>query len=152
MRTLYEHDKVKCLVNIAHGEGFGLPLFEAARLSLPIITIPWSGQLDFLRHDSEDLFTKVAFAMKPVQDNAVWDGVVQKNSMWAYADEKSFKDALNWMVNNHEEALVTSNCLQNLIQAKFNTDKLYKGFCEAIWSPSDEELEWIDTKSTLELT
>ena len=40
MRALYEHDKVKCLVNIAHGEGFGLPLFEAARCALPIVTIP----------------------------------------------------------------------------------------------------------------
>ena len=48
MRALYEHDKVKCLVNIAHGEGFGLPLFEAARLALPVIAIPWSGQLGLL--------------------------------------------------------------------------------------------------------
>ena len=152
MRALYEHDKVKCLVNIAHGEGFGLPLFEAARLALPIITVPWSGQLDFLRHNGEDLFTKVAFAMKPVQDTAVWEGVIQKNSMWAYADEGSFKESLTWVLNNHDEALTTANKLQPLLQAKFDTEKLYKGFCEAIWSPSDEELEWLDTKSTLELT
>ena len=38
MRALYEHDKVKAMVNISHGEGFGLPLFEAARLALPIIS------------------------------------------------------------------------------------------------------------------
>ena len=31
MRALYTHDKVKAMVNISHGEGFGLPLFEAAR-------------------------------------------------------------------------------------------------------------------------
>ena len=152
MRALYEHDKIKCLVNIAHGEGFGLPLFEAARLALPIITVPWSGQLDFLRHSGEDLFTKVAFSMKPVQDHAVWEGVIQKNSMWAYADEDSFKESLTWMFNNHDEALTTAKKLQPLLQDKFDTEKLYKGFCEAIWSPSDEELEWLDTKSTLELT
>ncbi len=59
MKALYEHDKVKCLVNIAHGEGFGLPLFEAARAGLPIATIPWSGQLDFLQWDGENLFNAI---------------------------------------------------------------------------------------------
>lgn len=132
MRALYEHDKVKCLVNIAHGEGFGLPLFEAARCALPIITIPWSGQLDFLRHDGEDLFTKVGFSMQPVQQQAVWDNVIQKESMWAFADENSFKDSLSWMMNNHAEALTTAKTLQGLVETKFRAEKLYEGFCNAI--------------------
>jgi glycosyltransferase involved in cell wall biosynthesis len=132
MRALYEHDKVKCLVNIAHGEGFGLPLFEAARCALPIIAIPWSGQLDFLRHDGEDLFTKVGFSMQPVQQQAVWDNVIQKESMWAFADENSFKDSLSWMMNNHAEALTTAKTLQGLVETKFRAEKLYEGFCNAI--------------------
>ena len=132
MKALYEHNKVKCLINIAHGEGFGLPLFEAARLGLPIITIPWSGQLDFLRHNGEDLFTKVAFSMQPVQAQAVWDGVIQKESMWAFADEQSYIDALNWMVDNHDEALKTAERLKGLVGTKFREEKLYEGFCNAI--------------------
>jgi glycosyltransferase involved in cell wall biosynthesis len=137
MRALYENDKVKCLVNIAHGEGFGLPLFEAARTGLPIITIPWSGQLDFLRHDGEDLFTKVAFSMRPVQAEAVWDGVIQKESMWAFADEQSYIDALNWMVDNHDEALKTAERLKGLVETKFRAEKLYEGFCNAILGKSN---------------
>ena len=31
MTGLYNNDKIKGMINIAHGEGFGLPLFEAAR-------------------------------------------------------------------------------------------------------------------------
>ena len=139
MRALYEHDKVKCLVNIAHGEGFGLPLFEAARCALPIITIPWSGQLDFLRHDGKDLFTKVGFSMRPVQQQAVWDNVIQKESMWAYADENSFKDSLSWMLNNHAEALTTAKTLQGLVETKFRAEKLYEGFCNAILGKSHVE-------------
>ena len=29
MTALYQHPKVKGMVSISHGEGFGLPLFEA---------------------------------------------------------------------------------------------------------------------------
>lgn len=147
MKALYEHNKVKCLINIAHGEGFGLPLFEAARLGLPIITIPWSGQLDFLRHNGEDLFTKVAFSMQPVQAQAVWDGVIQKESMWAFADEQSYIDALNWMVDNHDEALKTAEKLKGLVETKFRDEKLYEGFCNAILGKSNLKPVEIDAIS-----
>jgi glycosyltransferase involved in cell wall biosynthesis len=147
MKALYEHNKVKCLINIAHGEGFGLPLFEAARLGLPIITIPWSGQLDFLRHNGEDLFTKVAFSMQPVQAQAVWDGVIQKESMWAFADEQSYIDALNWMVDNHDEALKTAEKLKGLVATKFRDEKLYEGFCNAILGKSNLKPVEIDAIS-----
>ena len=39
MVSLYKHKKIKAFINITHGEGFGLPLFEAAQAALPIITI-----------------------------------------------------------------------------------------------------------------
>jgi glycosyltransferase involved in cell wall biosynthesis len=48
MTGLYRHPKVKCLISTTHGEGFGLPLFEAAYNGLPIVTTNWSGQKDFL--------------------------------------------------------------------------------------------------------
>ena len=132
MRALYEHDKVKCLVNLAHGEGFGLPLFEAARLGLPIITLPWSGQLDFLRHDGEDLFRKVAFSMQKIQPEVVWKGVLEAEQMWAFADEESYQEALNWMVDNHDEAKQTAERLKSLVETKFREEKLFEGFCNAI--------------------
>ena len=147
MRALYEHDKIKSLVNIAHGEGFGLPLFEAARTGLPIITIPWSGQLDFLRHNDEDLFRKVAFSMQKVQQEAVWDGVVQAESMWAYADEESYREALTWMLENHAEALKTAEKLKGLVETKFRSEKLYEGFCNAILGKSNSEPVEIDAIS-----
>lgn len=142
MRGLYEHDKVKSLINISHGEGFGLPLFEAARLGLPIITIPWSGQLDFLRHDGEDLFTKVAFSMQPVQPQAVWNGVIQKEAMWAFADEESYQSALNYVYENHSKALETASVLRKNIELKFKQESLYENFCESILKtlePTDEQ-------------
>ena len=72
MSWLYSHNKVKALINIAHGEGFGLPMFEATQFGLPVVTIGWSGQLDFLVHDGKKYFAEVEFTLQPVQQEAVW--------------------------------------------------------------------------------
>ena len=45
---LYQHPTMKALINIGHGEGYGLPLFEAAYNGLPLLTVAWSGHMDFI--------------------------------------------------------------------------------------------------------
>jgi hypothetical protein len=139
MRALYEHDKVKAMVNISHGEGFGLPLFEAARLALPIISIGWSGQTDFL----EDKFLKVKHELKQVQPQAVWEGVVQADSQWAYADQGSYKMALRMMFKKHSEFLKQAEELQDHVDTNFRDEVLFAKFCDTI-SPEikfDDEVE-----------
>lgn len=126
---LYCNPKMTALINIAHGEGFGLPLFEAAREALPIITIGWSGQLDFLHHDGKDYFHSVDYALQPVQENARWKGVVEADSMWAYASPTSFKQKLRDALNGTRE---DAKALQQLVLDKFSNEKLYELFCNAI--------------------
>ena len=48
MNSLYTHEKIKSFVTFTHGEGFGMPIFEAAYHGLPVIAPAWSGQNDFL--------------------------------------------------------------------------------------------------------
>lgn len=132
MRGLYEHDKVKALVNIAHGEGFGLPLFEAARSALPVVTIPWSGQMDFLSHEGKNYFATVSHVTRPVQPEAVWKGVIEQNANWAYAEEGSYKMALQMVHDRWDEYKTQAVELQGLVNDKFNPENLYEGFCNAI--------------------
>jgi hypothetical protein len=126
---LYSHANMTALINIAHGEGFGLPLFEAAREALPIITIGWSGQLDFLHHDGKDYFHSVDYALQPVQENARWKGVIEEDSMWAYASPTSFKQKLRDALNGTRE---DAEALQGLVLDKFSDEKLYELFCNSI--------------------
>ena len=49
MNELYNHSKVKAMVSLNKGEGFGRPLLEFSMVNKPIITTKWSGQLDYLR-------------------------------------------------------------------------------------------------------
>jgi hypothetical protein len=147
MRGLYEHDKVKCLINIAHGEGYGLPLFEAARSGLPIATIPWSGQLDFLQIDGENFFNAVDCTLKPVQDEAVWDGVIQKDSMWAFADKDSYQNCLEHIMNNYEDCCEAALTLKEHIATNFSDDKLYAQFCDSVMGKSIKEPKQIEAIS-----
>jgi len=132
MAGLYTNPKIKSLVNIAHGEGFGLPMFEAAREALPIITIGWSGQLDFLHHTGKDYYSPVEFTLGPVQPHAVWEGVIQKDSMWAFADQGSYKMTLRKVFKNWDEKKKTAIELQEINANKFNDEKLYKNFVDKI--------------------
>ena len=132
MRALYEHDKIKCLVNIAHGEGFGLPLLEAARSALPIITVPWSGQMDFLRHDDVNYFAAVDYELGFVHADAIWPSVVEKDSKWAYANENSFKLALQLVHEKWDEYKEQATALQSIVSTKFNEEVLYAQFCNSI--------------------
>tara|TARA_Y100000593_G_C4307768_1_gene336637 strand:- start:585 stop:1823 length:1239 start_codon:yes stop_codon:yes gene_type:complete len=143
MSGLYTHNKIKALVNISHGEGFGLPLFEAAREALPVITVGWSGQLDFLRHSGKDYFQSVDYTMGKIQKEAVWDGVLDKESNWAYADQGSYKMTLRKTFKNWQKCKETATELAALINEKFAEEKLFTGFCDAIYKPDTELEEWV---------
>ena len=143
MRGLYEHDKVKAIVNISHGEGFGLPLFEAARYCLPVITVGWSGQTDFL----SDKFLKVKHELKNVQPEAVWAGVIEADSQWAYADQGSFKMALRMMYKNYDQFVEQAKELQDHVETNFNDEVLYSNFVNHF---IEEEIDIDDWLSELE--
>ena len=51
INELYNHPKVKSMVSLTKGEGFGRPLLEFSLTNKPVIASGWSGQMDFLNPD-----------------------------------------------------------------------------------------------------
>ena len=47
MNELYNHPKVKAMVSMTKGEGYGRPLAEFGLSKKPIIASGWSGQCRF---------------------------------------------------------------------------------------------------------
>ena len=141
LHSLYHHPKIKSFVTLTHGEGFGLPLFEAAYSGLPIIAPDWSGHVDFLYAPQKDkkgrlknkaMFANVDYTMQPIQKEVVWDGVPVKDSMWCYADGVSYKRKLRDMYDNHSKYIGMSKKLKKHINKHFNAEDKYDEFVEAI--------------------
>ena len=128
MTGLYSHSKIKCLISTTHGEGFGLPFFEAASAGLPVIAPDWSGHMDFMsitdkRNGKQTpLFSTVDYTLQNVQQEAVWDGVIQADSQWAFPEESSFKRRLREIRKDYDSAKKTANKLKRHVRKNFTSD------------------------------
>ena len=81
MNSIYNHKKIKAMVNLTKGEGFGRPLLEFSLTNKPIISTNWSGHIDFLNVEYTTLLpgnlTRVhqSAANKMLMSDAEWFSV-----------------------------------------------------------------------------
>ena len=135
---LYQHPTMKALINIGHGEGWGLPLFEAAYNGLPLVTLTWSGQRDFITKPNKKgkavpLVIRVDYDLKNVQKEAVWEGIIQADSLWAFPKENSFKRALREALTKEKHYKQQAQVLQKHIVATWTAEKQYADFVECVY-------------------
>lgn len=103
VQDLFSDPKVKAFVNIAHGEGFCIPMFDAVCQNVPVISLNYGGPIDFLFYEDKSGkrksgFTEVPFELRNVQPEAVQEGIISPDMQWAFADEKGYRLALKSMV------------------------------------------------------
>ena len=158
MMGLYEHPKIKAFINIAHGEGFGLPIFEAAQKGLPVVAPSWGGQVDFLykmvkekRKNKKDKirnkahFAAVEYVLKTVPKEVVWDGVLVEDSMWCEPHEGDYKSKLRDVYKNAGKYNRMATNLKKHLEKEFSEEKQYKKFVDICLSScghiDDKEVE-----------
>ena len=78
MNQLYNHSKVKAMVNLTKGEGFGRPLLEFSLVKKPILTTGWSGHADFL---NPEFTTMVEGELNNIHPSAANQWLIQE-SQW----------------------------------------------------------------------
>ena len=138
LHSLYSHPDIHAFYGIPHGEGFVLPIFEAAYSGLPIVMVPWSGQSDFLYdEDGNAHFYEVAYDLKPVQDEVVWDGVLVKESMWSFAREDSTRRQLRQCYEDltsdkKEEVLNNAQDYALALRERFSPENQYSKFVKGV--------------------
>lgn len=91
MTSLYKSKKVKCYLTATRGEGFGLPILEAAIAGLPVIGTDWSAHTEFMNLGK---WLSVQYELKEVHEKRVDGEIFVKGSKWAEIKEKDFKEKM----------------------------------------------------------
>tara|TARA_R110002020_G_scaffold332468_1_gene547872 strand:+ start:2958 stop:4217 length:1260 start_codon:yes stop_codon:yes gene_type:complete len=150
IHSLYSHAKIKALLSFSHGEGFGLPMFEAAYSGMPVVTTSWSGQADFLYDDKGRAnFYDVRFDLQPVPEEVVWEGVIIKESMWCYPKEESAKQQMRLCyteLSSDSGAPESFNPDRHVefLKEKFSEKAMLNKFCDLVMNAVQKDSEWLE--------
>ena len=99
MNSIYNHSKVKAMVNLTKGEGYGRPLLEFSITGKPIISTNWSGQIDFLH---KDFTTLLGGELKPIHPTAQVKDMLIEGSKWFAPNTGEIGGALKGMFENYK--------------------------------------------------
>ena len=121
MNELYNNPKVKAMVTLTKGEGFGRPLLEFSFAKKPIIASGWSGHLDFLNGEQAYLLPG---EIKDVHPSALQKGVIIQGSKWFTPDPTKIGQAYKAVFKHYKDRLIKAKQLGNDNIKKFSHDAM----------------------------
>jgi glycosyltransferase involved in cell wall biosynthesis len=123
MNGLYEHPKVKAMLNFTKGEGFGRPLLEFSLTGKPVIVSNWSGHLDFLKEGAVLLEGE----LKNVHESAA-DQFLLKEAKWFNVNISEALTKMKDVYKNYSKYLPGSTKLAKHNRENFSLQKMTEGF------------------------
>lgn len=119
MFSLYKDKRVIGYVTSSHGEGFGLPAFEAACSGLPLVAPNWGGLREFSSSGEQVLINEVDYTVSELEDWHVWSGVLEEGTKWCYPDTVSLREQMRSVYSNDVSALNNADKLKKHLSKKF---------------------------------
>ena len=131
MNELYNHSKVKAMINLTRGEGFGRPLLEFSLVKKPMITTNWSGHTDFLKPEFTNMLPG---QMTNVHPSAANQWLLQE-SQWLSVDQGQVGHYMKDVFENYKN--YTENAKRQAYYSK----------TEFSWNKMKDKLDEYLTKS-----
>ena len=128
MNNLYNHPKVKSMVTITKGEGFGRPLLEFTMTGKPVIASNWSGHKDFLPMDKAIM---IGGKLTEVHESAV-DTFILKDSKWFTANYNEVAEVFKLVYKDYDKFLEKSMVLGDENKERFSMEKMKEKFKDII--------------------
>lgn len=129
MNLIYNNPKVKAMVSLTKGEGFGRPLLEFSFVNKPIIASGWSGHMDFL---DPQFTTLLPGELKPVHPSALQKNMIIQGSQWFTPSPEKIGQAYKKVVKKYKEEEVKAKRLGHINRNKFSDDEMTKLLSEYI--------------------
>ena len=123
LNGLYEHPKVKAMLNFTKGEGFGRPLLEFSLTGKPVIVSGWSGHMDFLKSGAVLLEGE----LKPVHESAA-NQFLLKESMWFSVNISKALLKIKDVYKNYDKYKAEAFQLGKQNKQNFSLEKMTKLF------------------------
>ncbi len=148
VHSLYVDSRVNGYVTTTHGEGYGLPIFEAAYSGLPVLAPAWSGHVDFLympvkneksgKIKSSPMFTKIKYSLQKVNPAAHWKGVIEPHTHWCFVDRADLKKKMREFYNNtktNKNSLLKKNAhqLKEYLHSVFTQQSIMEQYRDVIF-------------------
>jgi hypothetical protein len=121
MNELYNHGRVKAMVSLTKGEGFGRPLLEFSLVNKPIIASYWSGQVDYL---SPEFVKFVGGNLTNVHPSAAVEKMILKESQWFTPDPIQVGKALEDVYKNYTKHKESAKRQGYKSRTEFSYDKM----------------------------
>jgi len=128
MNEVYNHPKIKSMVTLTKGEGFGRPLLEFTMTGKPIIASNWSGHKDFLPMNKAIM---IGGKLTEVHESAV-DTFVLKDSKWFTANYNEAVEVFKLVHKDYEKFLERSEALRLENAEAFSMDAMREEFKKLI--------------------
>jgi hypothetical protein len=120
MNELYNHSKVKAMINLTKGEGYGRPLLEFSLTKKPIITTNWSGQVDFLHPEFTTMLPGKLTDVHPSAANQ-W---LLKESQWFSVDLGHTGTVIKDVFEDYKKYLDGAKRQAHKSKTEFSWDKM----------------------------
>jgi hypothetical protein len=143
MNNLYNHPKVKALVSLTKGEGFGRPLLEFTTTGKPVIVSEWSGQLDFLRKEYNCL---IPGTLENVHSSAVVKDMILKEAKWFKPDDSKTHNYLTDVFKTYKNYLISAEKQKEYTLDNFTLEHMERKLDEILsrYLPTFPELVEVD--------
>jgi glycosyltransferase involved in cell wall biosynthesis len=121
MNSLYNHSKVKAMISLTKGEGFGRPLLEFSLTKKPIIVSNWSGHMDFL---NPEFVCAVGGQLTNVHTSAAVKDLIMPESQWFSPDHGQIGHYLRDVHKNYKKYTDGAKRQAYRSKTEFSWDKM----------------------------
>jgi glycosyltransferase involved in cell wall biosynthesis len=128
MNELYNHPKVKAMVSLTKGEGFGRPLLEFSLSKKPIIATNWSAHTEFLHPEHSIL---LGGNLTPVHPSSVNDWIIAE-SQWFSVDTSQVGLYLKDVFENYKKYTDKGKRQGYRSKTEFSWDKMLERVDEVL--------------------